>query len=212
MNLEQVRICAIAVLLLTVAVQLAATRPACAQELTGAEKARAVQYLETTKKEILEATHGLSPAQWNFKPAPERWSIAEVMEHIATAEDFIRGNITDNVLKAPAPDMTGRDNRRIDDSVVAMLPDRSHKISAPEPLKPANKYGSPEETIKHFVESRAKTEALVENTADLRRHATDSPMGVKLDGYQWLLLIAGHSERHLKQMLEVKADPHYPKA
>lgn len=210
MELKQVRICATA-LLLTVAVQLAGTRSAQAQELTGAEKARALQYLETTKKEILEATRGLSPAQWNFKPAPERWSIAEVMEHIATSEDFIRGNITDNVLKAPAPDMTGRDNSKIDDRVVATLPDRSRKISAPEPLKPANKYGSPEEAIKHFVGSRAKTEALLENTADLRLHATDSPMGVKLDGYQWVLLIAGHSERHLQQMLEVKSDPNYPK-
>jgi hypothetical protein len=35
---------------------------------------------------------------------------------------------------------------------------------------------------------------------------------VKLDGYQCLLLIAGHSERHLQQMREVKADPNYPKA
>ena len=36
-------------------------------------------------------------------------------------------------------------------------------------------------------------------------------MGVKLDGYEWILLIAGHSERHTKQMLEVKANPNFPK-
>ena len=193
---------------------LSAAAPTRAQELTATEKDRAVQYLETTRKNILEATRGLSDAQWNFKPAPDRWSIAQVMEHIATAEDFIRGNITDNVMKAPAPDMTGRDVKKIDDGVIAMLPDRSHKISAPEPLVPSNKYGTPAGSVAHFVESRAKTEAFVENTPGLRLHATDGPgpMGVKLDAYEWVLLIAGHSERHLKQILEVKADANYPKS
>ena len=56
---------------------------ASAQEVTQAEKDRALQYLESTKKNVLEATKGLSEAQWNFKPAPDRWSVAQVMEHIA---------------------------------------------------------------------------------------------------------------------------------
>ena len=47
-----------------------------AQEVTQAEKERALQYLETTKKNVLEATKGLSETQWNFKPAPDRWSVA----------------------------------------------------------------------------------------------------------------------------------------
>jgi hypothetical protein len=38
------------------------------------------------------------------------------------------------------------------------------------------------------------------------------PLGKKLDPYQWLLFIAAHSERHTKQMLEVKADPGFPKS
>src|ERR1700739_4412867 len=72
-----------------------------------AEKKKALAYLESTKKDVLDATSGLSPAQWNFKPAPDRWSIAECMEHIAAAEDFIRGLVETCVMKAtPVP---GRD-------------------------------------------------------------------------------------------------------
>jgi hypothetical protein len=37
-------------------------------------------------------------------------------------------------------------------------------------------------------------------------------MGKKLDGYEWVLFVAGHSERHTKQINEVKADPNFPKA
>ena len=101
--------------------------------------------------------------------------------------------------------------KKIDDSVVAMVPDRSHKVEAPEPLRPTNRFGSPAEAEKHFLESRATTEEYLKSTPDLRAHAVDSPMGMKLDGYEWILLIAGHSERHTKQMLEVKADPNFPK-
>src|SRR6266566_5718095 len=180
-----------------------------AQETTQADKDKALAYLESTKKGVLDATKGLSEAQWNFKAAPERWSVAECMEHIAAAEDFIRGNIVENVMKAPAvPD---RDTAKIDAGILAGVPDRTNKLQAPEPIKPTNRYGSPEGSIKHFLESRATTEEILKTTTDLRAHAADSPVGGKWDGYEWVLLIAAHSERHTKQILEVKADPNFPK-
>jgi hypothetical protein len=33
-----------------------------------------------------------------------------------------------------------------------------------------------------------------------------------MDAYQWLLLNAAHCKRHTAQILEVKADPNYPKS
>jgi hypothetical protein len=183
-----------------------------AQDVSQADKDRALAYLESTKKGVVDATKGLSDAQWNFKPAPDRWSIAEVMEHLAAAEDMIRGMDQEQVMKTPAiPPREPAELQKIDAGVMAQVPDRSHKIAAPEPLKPTNRFGSPADAEKHFVESRAVTEEYLKTTPDLRAHATDSPMGVKLDGYEWVLLIAAHSERHTKQMLEVKADPNFPK-
>jgi DinB superfamily len=180
-----------------------------AQEVTQAEKDRAIQYLEKTKQGVIDATKGLSDAQWNFKAGPDRWSIAQCMEHIAAAEDFIRGIVVEKVMVAPA--VPGRDLKKTDDAVVAMIPDRSQKAQAPEPLVPTNRFGSPDASLKHFLESRDKTEDFLKTTPGLRDHAVDSPLGTKLDGYQFILLIAAHSERHTKQILEVKADPNYPK-
>ena len=183
-----------------------------AQDVSQADKDRALAYLESTKKGVVDATKGLSDAQWNFKPAPDRWSIAEVMEHLAAAEDMIRGMDQEQVMKTPAiPPRDPAELQKIDSSVLAQVPDRSHKISAPEPLKPTNRFGSPADAERHFLESRLVTEEYLKTTPDLRAHAIDSPMGVKLDGYEWILLIAGHSERHTKQILEVKADPNFPK-
>ncbi len=182
---------------------------AAAQEVTQAEKDKALQYLETTKKNVLEATKGLSEAQWNFKPAPDRWSVAQVMEHIAAAEDFIREMVKEKLMTAPAGE-PGRDVKKTDDAVLAMVPDRTNKAQAPEPLVPTNRFGAPEGSVKHFVESRAATEDFLKTTTGLRDHVTDSPLG-KLDGYEFVLFIAAHSERHTKQINEVKADPNFPK-
>src|SRR5215472_11318803 len=121
-------------MMLGAALSLSAAGSARAQDASLADKEKALAYLETSKKGVLAATKGLSEAQWNFKPAPDKWPVAECMEHIAAAEDFIRGMIAENVMKAPAaPD---RDIAKIDAGIVANVPDRSNKFQAPEPLKP----------------------------------------------------------------------------
>ena len=181
-----------------------------AQNLTPAERDKAVKYLEKTRAGVLQATKGLSEAQWQFKPAPDRWSVAEVTEHIAAAEDFLMGMIQDKVMKAP-PRTEPDDVTALDELVMQKIPDRSKKAEAPEPLRPTNRYGSPKDSLAHFKEARAKTIAFLKKTKDLRQHAADSPLGKKLDGYQWVLFIAAHSERHTKQINEVEADPNFPK-
>ena len=180
------------------------------QELTPVEKDKALAYLESTKKDVLDATKGLSTAQWNFKSTPDRWSIAECMEHIAAAEDYIRGMVESGVMKAPA--VPGRDIVAIDAGIIANVPERKNKVQAPEAIKPTNRFGSPQASLDHFVESRATTENFLKTTTGLRDHAADSPTGQKWDAYEFILLIAAHSERHTNQIKEVKADPNYPKS
>ena len=181
-----------------------------AQELTQAEKERALTYLESTKVKVVQATKGLTEAQWNFKAGPDRWSVAQVMEHIAASDDFIRDNlIKDKVMVARAGE-PGRDVKKIDEEVITNVPDRSHKAQAPEPLQPNNRFGSPEGSVNHFLESRAVTERYVKETPGLRDHVMDGPIP-KMDGYEYILMIAAHTDRHVKQIEEVKADPKFPK-
>jgi len=181
-----------------------------AQNVTPEDRDKAVKYLEKTRAEVLAATKGLSKAQWNFKQATNRWSVAEVTEHIAAAEDFLMGMIKDKVMVSP-PRAEGEDFKATDEFVLKTIPDRTVKVQAPEPLQPNNRFGSPKESLTHFKKSRAQTIAFLKNTPDLRAHAMDSPMGKKLDGYEWVLLVAAHSERHTKQIEEVKADANFPK-
>lgn len=181
-----------------------------AADLTNEELQRAVKYLKSTQDGVIAATKDLSDAQWNFKPAPERWSVAEVTEHIAAAEDMLMGLIQGQVMSGPANTETP-DVKAVDELVLQAIPDRSHKLKAPEPLVPVNRFHTPAESLAHFKAGREKTIGFLKDTKGLRDHAIDSPLGKKLDGYQWILFIAAHSDRHTKQILEVKADPNFPK-
>jgi hypothetical protein len=182
---------------------------ALGQTLTAADREKGLQYFQQTRDGVTAAVKGLSEAQLKFKPAPDRWSVAEILEHITLVEDSLFQNVTEKIMKAPAG-APGRDTAKIDAMIVAMLPDRSQKRQAPAEFVPSGRW-TPEETLDHFLKSRAKTIAFLESTPDLRAHVVDSPLGQPLDAYEWLLFIAGHSERHTKQMLEVKADPNFPK-
>jgi hypothetical protein len=185
------------------------------QTLTQEERDHAVAELEGSKKAFLDATKGLSPAQWNFKPAPDRWSVAECSEHIALSEGFIFGLVSEKIMKAP-PNPEKRDaTKDKDELIVKMMQDRTHKATAPEPIDPS-KHGimSPEESVKLFLDGRARDIAYVKTTQDdLRDHLFDHPVPAigTLDGYQWIMLISGHTRRHTLQILEVKADPNFPK-
>jgi hypothetical protein len=61
--------------LFAMAVPLLFSTASRGQELSQADKDKAMQLLETSKKGVLDATKDLSPAQWNFKPALDRWSV-----------------------------------------------------------------------------------------------------------------------------------------
>jgi len=179
-----------------------------AQALSQADRDKGVAYLEQTRNAIVMDVKDLTPAQWNFKAAPDKWSVALTMEHIAVAEDYLFQMVTNNVMKAPAgaPD---RDVAKYDALVLAMVPDRTTKRQAPPELVPNGRWG-PNEALDHFLASRTRTIEFMRTTPDLRQHVMDSPLG-PLDAYEWLLFIAAHSERHTKQILEIEASPGFPK-
>src|SRR6266704_1133396 len=180
------------------------------QTITQSDRDKGIAELQGSRQAFLDATKGLTPAQWNFKAAPDRWSIAECAEHIALSEDFIFGVVSNQVMKTPTTPEKRDAVKGKDDLILKMMQDRSHKATAPEPIDPAKRPMPAEASVKQFLASRAHTIEYLKTTQDdLRDHFFDHPVPVigTLDGYQWIMLISGHSRRHTLQILEVKADP-----
>ena len=180
--------------------------------LTPEERAAALKSLQATHDAFLQSIAGLSEKQWRFKPAPDRWSVAEVSEHIAVSESTIFGLVQTKFMTSPADPSKRTEVVGKDEIILTKVPDRSHKVQAPEILKPTNRWATEADVIKAFEESRKATMDYVRTTNDdLRDHFGPHPVLGPLDCYQWILLISAHSERHTKQIEEVKADPNFPK-
>ena len=179
-------------------------------EVTPEERAKLVTYLTDTRDRVLAEAETLTDQQWSFKPAPDRWSVGEVVEHLALAEPFLF-DMQQKLMSGPAATAEQRAaTKGKDDTLMKQIADRTQKASAPEPLQPATRIGSRAEVLAAFKERRSRTlEYATATKDDLRSRASDSPLGA-VDGYQWLLFIGAHTERHLGQIREVKAHAGFP--
>jgi hypothetical protein len=180
--------------------------------LTPQEREDAIKQFETTRDNFLKSISGLSEKQWAFKPAPDRWSVAEVAEHITVSESTLGGLVQNKIMQSPATPEKREQVKGKDELILTKVPDRSHKAQAPEFLRPTGRWAAEAELIKAFDDARAANIHYISATNDdLRDHFFDHPVFGTLDGYQWLLLISAHSARHTEQIEEVKADPNFPK-
>ena len=176
------------------------------------ERNRAMSELHATRKQFLDAIEGLSPAQWNFKPAEGAWSVAEAAEHITVSEDEIFGLITKKIVTSPADPSKRALVKDKDEQVLKDVQDRSAKFKAPEFLTPKLRWPDAQAVAAHFKESRDRTIEYIKTTKDeLRDHFAPHPVLKDLDAYQWILLMAAHTNRHVQQINEVKANPNFPK-
>ncbi|MFL6590278.1 MAG: DinB family protein [Chthoniobacterales bacterium] len=181
--------------------------------LTAEERSRAIEYLKQTEKDFLASIDGVSDAQWKFKASPDRWSIAETAEHIAVAEQFIWDVISNKIMKSPATPEKRAEVKGKDEIILSKIPDRSRKAQAPEQLKPTGRWATRAALAKDFEATRAKEISYVTETKeDLRDHFEEHPAMKTMDAYQWLLFNGAHCKRHTAQILEVKAEPNYPKS
>jgi len=179
--------------------------------ITPQERAKAIELLQQTEAGVFAATKGLSEAQLNFKPAADKWSIAECIKHIAAAEKELWA-MAEPALAQPANPEKRADIKFSDDDLIKAVEDRTHKSKTFAALEPANSpYAAVTEALTDFKAKRGSLITLVKETkTDLRNHVLVLPVGT-YDCYQFILLIAAHSNRHTQQINEVKASPGFPK-
>jgi len=201
MGLMKTLICALAAAALAV--------PSPAAPLTQRERDRALSELHASRKQFLDAIAGLSPEQWNFKPDERSWSVGQVAEHIAITEQMVPGMLP-RLLQSPkqSPKPEGAVD---DESVLKRVVNREQKFQAPEAIQPKGQYKTYQEVVAAFQAAREKLLDYVRATQDeLRGHYAKHVLG-NLDAYQWILLTSGHTQRHTAQILEVRANPRFPK-
>jgi hypothetical protein len=193
------------ILALVAAVPLRAAAP-----ISQADRDALIKDLERSRTVFLDGIADVkTDAQWNYKPAPDRWSVAECAAHIIAAEQYFRDNIA-TTLTSPA--LPAAQQSTAGDAVLSkLIRDRSQKFQAPAAIEPTGKVVPKAQAIKDFEATRARTLQYVRTTQDpLREHGAGTAPNITT-AYQLVLMLSGHTERHTAQLLEVKASPGYPK-
>jgi len=171
------------------------------------ERNEAIRYLERTRAGLIEAVVNLTENQANFKPAPDAWSVAEIVEHLAIVEDRVIARISQMLASAPSPSNAGIQDS--DAVLFGKVVDRSKKFQAPDPIHPT---GQPLAiSLERLTATRRIFDEFVWSVpSDFRQRSMPHPVLGPLDGHQWLVALAGHCSRHTKQILENKAAPLFP--
>lgn len=178
--------------------------------ITDAERQYAVDALKAAQDNLHQALHGLSVGQVQHKPAPDRWSVDECLEHIILVEKGIFRSVQ-SVMKTPSDPARRAEIRISDVDVIRFVRSRTTGIASPEPFVPTGRFGDTTASLLAFDQQHGAVIDYAQTTADdLRTHYFQHLVFGTLDTYQALLLIASHTERHRKQIDEVKASPGFP--
>lgn len=178
--------------------------------VTEAERTYAVESLRVTQAGLHQSLAGLSAAQLSYKPGTDRWSIAECAEHIVLVEGGIFAAIRKGMSYPANPDKR-TDIRVSDVDVIKAVRSRAVTLAAPDPFVPTGRFATLEATLHVFDQQRDAVAVYVqEEPGDFRTHYFRHIALGWLDVYQAILLIAAHSERHRKQIDEVKGRAGYP--
>jgi len=159
--------------------------------------------LAADRATLLAAVERVPVSLRSRKPAPDCWSVADVLEHLAIVESRALVLARGLVESAPPLDV-GCEPTPINRAV---LQNRSTRIQAPGPILPTGTL-SADDAITALERSRAELMDVIAAAEgrDLRQVSRPHPVLGKLDGYQWLGAIGGHEERHALQILEI-GDP-----
>jgi hypothetical protein len=179
--------------------------------MTTEEREKVVKLLLDSQKKLLDATEGLSDAQWSWRPAPFRWSVGLTAEHIMLAEGLLFNAVQGAVAQKPNPDWESRTATKLD-FLERALPNRDRHASAPDIIQPSGKL-SKAEVLTRFKEARARTLKFAQETdIALKEHTLEHPFPIfgTLNAYDWLIYIPLHNIRHNQQLEAVKASAGFP--
>lgn len=140
------------------------------------------------------------------RPAADRWSVTEVVEHLSLAERRFCDRLRTAISEAQASGLGAETEPRspLPDRVATLLADRVNRRMAPEFIQPkgelddAQAWAALEQVRSEFRAMLAAVDGLA-----LGKVTSDHPVMGTLNAYQWVELVAGHEARHTEQVREV---------
>jgi hypothetical protein len=149
-----------------------------------------------------DALDGMSESQWSYRPSDGAWSVSEVAEHVAISNRGILKRLSGGLV--PLTEPVGV----VDDEIPYLfyVGDEPPNVSTP-----TGTWVDVADAATAFEASAVAVAEWAERTnLDLRAYGTGHPIFGMLDGMQWLLFAAAHTERHRMQLVGYQKRGDFP--
>ncbi|MEX2502207.1 MAG: DinB family protein [Trueperaceae bacterium] len=167
-----------------------------------------------------ELACGLSPAQGSWRPAPDRWSLAQGLDHVGIVNGAVAAKLAKAVddarsrgLVAPGPFRYGPIGRWY---LAAVGPQGGWSVRAPGPFRPADAELGLAEAMDRFEAAQEGFDRVLDGAEGIHlsrvRVSLPALPWLRLQLGIWLLALPQHTLRHLEQARRVRDDPGFPAA
>jgi len=168
-----------------------------------------LRHLDANRVGLRAAVDDVPPSLRNTRPAPDVWSVAEVLEHLTRVEEQLTRLLQSKLSEAstagalgPEPDTSSV----VDPAAHRLLLDRQRRITAGPRVLPRGEMDAA--TALAALESvREKLRELLITYDGVTIAAVSHPHPLlgPIDGYGWFAFIGSHEARHAAQIREVGA-------
>ncbi|HVN75159.1 MAG TPA: DinB family protein [Thermoanaerobaculaceae bacterium] len=162
---------------------------------------------------VLGAVSRLTQAQADWRPAPDRWSVGEVLHHLAisnrlfavVARKLTQKGHREGLVPAPGSRRSWPRSRWLSDASA------SGPVKNPDSATPTA--GLPVDDLRRELEAthlavQGQIPALAGLDLDALR--MQHPLGFELNVFRWVDLAGAHERRHLAQIEAIMAAPGFP--
>ncbi len=168
-----------------------------------AERVTVLGLIDQSSKKMEDAVAGITEERARQRPADGGWTIAEIVEHVAIAEEQMFFALTDRFRPIPEAQHDEQKEKRVRDAIL----NRSEKMTSPEMTRPTGRFESLTAALSHFRACRARTIHYVEQCGDNQRcRSVKHPLVGIVTGYEYLLILASHPARHAAQIRELRSE------
>jgi hypothetical protein len=173
--------------------------------MTPRDREHLLAHMQMTENWLIDEVAPLSQGQLDFRMAPDKWTIAEVVRHLVIAEPTYWTLFQEGMNQPPRK----LEKQATDADVLWYGIDRTRHEKT-EPYKdPKGQTIEVRASLDTFRKLHAMMLGYAQTTdQDLRGHAV-ADWGT--DAYQCLLEISTHAQRHILQIREIKAARGFPK-
>jgi DinB family protein len=164
--------------------------------------------LDAARAALRAAVDAVPPPLRVQRPAPDRWSVNEVLEHLSLVEGLFAKRLADAIAAAHdtvlPPETTPR--TPLPAWIETLLADRGNGRTAPPPAQPRGSLDDAAAWAAVTGSRAVMREAIAAGDGFALSSVTvDHPFFGTLSVYEWGELIAGHEVRHTAQIHEIAA-------